>query len=202
MKPKFEPQKPFDDTQDRHHRRSIRLPGYDYSQAGAYYVTIVTHHRDPLFGGIRDGKMHLNDLGMTADECWRAIPEHFPFVELGAYVVMPNHVHGIIVIRADDSSSARRGTIYRAPTIHTPTMRAPTEKFGKPVKGSLPTIIRTYKAAVTRRIGRELNATGIWQRNYYEHIIRDEEDLQRITDYIEMNPSRWDEDEENPRNNT
>jgi putative transposase len=196
----------------RHHRKSIRIKEFDYTQAGAYFVTIVTYQRDCLFGKIENGIMVLNDFGKIADECWRAIPEHFPFIELGAYVVMPNHVHGVIVIRADESASddvvaqpvgaARtindgggaddgRGAIYRAPTDH-------IEQFGKPIKGSLPTIVRTYKAAVTRRIGREHNATGIWQRNYYEHIIRDEKDLQRITDYIEANPSRWDEDDENP----
>ena len=125
-KSKFDPKK--------HYRRSIRLPEYDYSQSGTYYVTIVTHYRDLLFGEIVNKEMILNELGKIADECWRAIPEHFTFVELDAYVIMPNHVHGIIVIR-DDS----RGTIYRAPTM---------EKFGKPIEGSLPTIVRTYKAAV------------------------------------------------------
>ena len=123
----------------KHHRKSIRLPGYDYSQAGGYYVTIVTHQRNCLFGEVVNGEMVLNDFGKIADECWRAIPDHFPVVELGAYVVMPNHVHGIIVI------TNGRGTIYRAPT---------QEQFQKPVAGSIPTIIRTFKAAVTRRIGR------------------------------------------------
>jgi putative transposase len=177
-----------------HHRKSIRLPGYDYSQAGAYYVTIVTHHRDCLFGEIVNKEMILNDLGKITDECWRAIPEHFPFVEFGMHVVMPNHMHGIIVInddnRADTNTSARRGAIYRAPTI---------EQLGKPTVGSLPTIVRSYKAAVTRLIGRKHNTTGIWQRNYYEHIIRDEKDLQNKTDYIEANPMLWDEDENNPQ---
>ena len=101
---------------------------------------------------------------------------------------MPNHVHGIIVIRADDSSSARRGTIYRAPT----------EKFGKPVVGSIPTIVRTFKSAVTRRLGREFNITNIWQRNFYEHVIRYQEDWERIHDYIESNPAMWENDDENP----
>lgn len=189
--PKFDPQK--------HHRKSIRLKGYDYSQAGAYFATIVTNHRDSLFGEVINKEMILNDFGKIADECWSAIPEHFPNVELGAYVVMPNHVHGIIVIRNDESPShlgiiddVGRGAIYRAPTV---------ERFGKPTIRSLPTIVRTYKAAVTRRIGREHNATGIWQRNYYEHIIRDEKDLQNKTDYIEANPSLWDEDDNNPHNN-
>ena len=168
----------------KHHRKSIRLSGYDYSQAGAYYVTIVTDQRDCLFGEVVNGEMVLNDFGKIADECWRAIPDHFPLVELGAYVVMPNHVHGIIVI------TNGRGTIYRAPT---------QEQFQKPVVGSIPTIIRTFKAAVTRRIGREHNATGIWQRNYYEHIIRNDKDLQNKTDYIQANPMLWDEDENNPQ---
>ena len=91
-----------------HHRRSIRLQGYDYTQAGAYFVTMVTYHRDCLFGKIENEIMALNDFGKIADECWRAIPEHFPSVELGAYVIMPKHVHGIIVIR-----DTGRGAIYR-----------------------------------------------------------------------------------------
>jgi REP element-mobilizing transposase RayT len=176
-KSKFDPQK--------HHRKSIRLQGYDYSQAGAYYVTIVTYQCDCLFGEVVNGEMVLNEYGKVADECWRAISEHFPFVELGAYVIMPNHAHGIIVI------TNGRGAIYRAPT---------QEQFQKPVAGSIPTIVRTFKAAVTRRIGREHNATGIWQRNYYEHIIRDEKDLKNKTDYIEANPMLWDQDDDNPSN--
>jgi REP element-mobilizing transposase RayT len=94
---KFDPQK--------HRRRSIRIKEYDYTQMGAYFVTIVTYRRDCLFGKIENGIMALNDFGKIADECWRAIPEHFPFVELGAHVIMPNHAHGVIGIRADESAS-------------------------------------------------------------------------------------------------
>lgn len=101
---KFDPQK--------HHRRSIRLKQYDYAQPGGYFVTIVTYQRDCLFGEIVNEEMQLNELGCIADECWRAIPDHFHDVELGAYVIMPNHMHGIIVIRADANASARRGTIH------------------------------------------------------------------------------------------
>ncbi len=174
----------------KHHRHSIRLPNYDYSQPGAYFVTVVTYQRILLFGNIVNQEMRLNDFGKVADECWSAIPDHFPNAELGAYVVMPNHMHGIISINdpADADICACRGTIYRAPT----------ENFGKPVVGSIPTIIRAYKAAVTRRIGREFNVTGIWQRNYYEHIIRNGRDLQNKTDYIEANPRLWEKDDENP----
>jgi len=130
-------------------------------------------------------EMVLNDFGRIVDVCWRAIPEHFPNVELGAHVVMPNHFHGIIIIHGG------RGTIYRAPT---------QEQFQKPVAGSIPTIIRTFKSAVTRNIARQHNATGIWQRNYYEHVIRDDKDLQDKTDYINANPPLWDRDDENPFN--
>jgi putative transposase len=181
---KFDPQK--------HHRRSIRLKEYDYTQPGGYFITIVAYQRDCLFGEIVNGEMRLKDLGKIADECWRSIPNHFPNVELGAYVIMPNHVHGILVINdpagIDSIPSERRGTIYRAPT----------EQFQKPVPGSMPTIVRTFKAAVTRRSGREHNATGIWQRNYYEHVIRNHEEWDRIHRYIEANPSMWTEDDENP----
>jgi putative transposase len=96
-RPKFDPQ--------RHHRRSIRLGGYDYSRAGAYFVTIVTYRRERLFGEVVNGDMGLNELGIIADECWRAIPEHFPHVDLGAHIVMPNHVHGIIVVTGMDTIS-------------------------------------------------------------------------------------------------
>jgi REP element-mobilizing transposase RayT len=181
-KSKFDPQK--------HHRRSIRLKGYDYSSEGAYFVTIVTYHRDLLFGRIMNGEMSLNSLGKIADECWRAIPDHFPFVELGAYVIMPNHVHGIISITNDGTGAA---------------MLRPEDGEEDPHKinvkpGSLGAIMRSYKSAVSYRANKEHNATGIWQRNYYEHIIRDENALQRITDYIEANSSRWNEDNDNPLN--
>jgi REP element-mobilizing transposase RayT len=184
------------------------------SQAGAYFVTIVTYRRDSLFGKIEngitpyEGNVVLNDFGKIADECWRAIPEHFPFVELGAHVIMPNHGHGVIVIRADGSEShfeipddGRRGAAH-CPLVG---MLRPYDNTTNPHKinvkpGSLGAIVRSYKSAVSYRIHKERNATGIWQRNYYEHIIRDEKDLQRITDYIEANPLRWDEDDENPVN--
>jgi putative transposase len=173
----------------RYHRRSIRLKEYDYAQPGAYFITIVTQGRKFLFGEIANQEMRSNDYGRVADEGWHAIPEHFRNVELGAYVIMPNHVHGIVLIN-DRNDDAGTGTIYRART----------EQFQKPVVGSIPTIVRTFKAAVTRRLGREFNMTNIWQRNYYEHVIRDEKEWDRIHRYIESNPSKWAEDHENPTN--
>src|SRR5215216_710218 len=122
---------------DIHHRRSIRLHGYDYTRAGAYFVTACTYARECLFGQIAGGEMRLNAYGEIALECWLAIPEHCPHVDLDAFLVMPNHVHGILVLV--DAAIGRS---------HAPAR----ERFGKPVSGSLPTIMRLYKAAVTRRI--------------------------------------------------
>ena len=188
--------------QEQSGRRSVRLKAYDYSQVGGYYVTIVTLWRDCLFGEVVDGGMQVNVLGKIVKECWSDIPIHFPNVTTDVFVVMPNHVHGILCIHEKDrvatssfpsvvGARTRRGTIYRAPTK--------TEQFGKPTVGSLPTIVRTFKGSVTRRAGRELNTGNIWQRNYYEHIVRDQSDYERIAGYILDNPLNWDKDEENPK---
>ncbi|MDO9301430.1 MAG: hypothetical protein Q7T89_08600 [Anaerolineales bacterium] len=178
---KFDPKK--------HRRKSIRLQGYDYSQEGAYFVTIVTYQRDCLFGEIVNEIMVLNDFGRIVDECWRAIPEHFPFVELGAYVIMPNHAHGIIVIHNIDGRGAAMLRPYDGNTN-------PHKINVKP--GSLGAIVRSFKSAVSYRINKEHNATGIWQRNYYERIIRNEREMDNIWRYIESNPAQWDKDGENP----
>ena len=174
-----------------HHRKSIRLKGYDYSQAGAYFVTMVTYHRNCLFGKIENGEMVLNDLGKIADECWRAISEHFPFVELGAHIIMPNHAHGVIVINDMGDSTGRGAAMLRPYNDNT------THKINvKP--GSLGAIVRSYKSAVSYRINKEHNATSIWQRNYHEHIISSEREMDNIWCYIESNPAQWDDDQENP----
>jgi len=166
-----------------HNRRSIRLTHYDYTQAGTYFVTICTHERSCTLGTIADEEMILSAWGNVAQSCWDAIPSHFPIVELDAFVVMPNHVHGIIVIVDVD----RRGMIYHAPT---------TREFSKPIASSLSTIVGTFKAAVTRHIRRLPNPPDHppWQRNYYEHIVRDDDDLSRIRQYIEHNVAKWQED--------
>ncbi len=185
-----------------HHRRSIRIPNYDYTQAGAYYITIVTHNRELLFGEVVDGEMKLSNLGQIAQREWERLPKRFKQIELGAFVIMPDHVHGIIIIRygRGTADSAR----YDDPQV---PRRAPTggdtaERFGKPVSGSIPTIIRSYKAAVALRANyvRSDDSTPVWQRNYYEHIIRDERDMQAKWDYIESNPANWENDNENPNN--
>jgi putative transposase len=176
-------------------RKSIRLKGYDYTQPGGYFVTAVTFRRECLFGEILNEKMILNRYGKIVDECWQAIPAHFLNVELGAYVVMPNHVHGIIVICENETipPATVGATHWVAPTKITPTHR-PTG----PRKGSLGAIIGAFKMAATRQIMSKLDGANIWQRGYYEHIVRDEMDANRIHAYIEANPANWAEDDENP----
>lgn len=179
-----------------HHRRSIRLKDYDYRQAGAYFVTICTHGRKCVLASVAAGAMVLSPMGRIVRACWDEIPVHFLHVELDAFVIMPNHVHGIIVIVDDGWGDGRgdgRGTACRAPT---PT----AESFGKPVPGSLPTIIRSFKSAATHLINRHRGTPGapVWQGNYYEHVIRDERGLARIREYMAANPARWALDGENP----
>ena len=141
-----------------------------------------------MFGGIVDGEMILNDLGIIVYECIANIPNHFHDMEIDKLVIMPNHVHMIITIRSNYENG--RGTACRAST---------TEKFGTPVIRSIPTIIRSFKSAVTKQINTLHHTPGqsIWQRGYYEHIIRDERELNRIRRYIINNPAKWEYDREN-----
>ena len=167
-------------------RRSIRLPGYDYTQAGAYFVTLCTQRRECLFGDIVNGEMVMNDAGRLVGKCWSDIPIHFLRVELDEFVIMPNHVHGIVVI------TTGTGTACRAHTT--------IERFGRPVAGSIPTIMRSFKSAVTKRINEMRNNPGnkLWQRNYFEYVVRDDDVLLKIREYISNNPLKWEFDKENP----
>jgi len=184
---KFDPQKhhrPFDYAQGR---RSIRLKGYDYSLAGAYFVTIVAWRREMLFGDVVDGKtpqggaVVLNEFGQIVREEWEQTAVVRPNVELGEYVIMPNHVHGMLIFVDDGVGATRRV----APVLQ---------------PNSLGAVLGQFKSIVTKRINRLQNVAGrpVWQRNYYEHIIRDEREWENIHRYIESNPSMWAEDEENP----
>jgi REP element-mobilizing transposase RayT len=157
----------------KHHRRSIRLKGYDYTQAGAYFVTFCAWQHECLFGEIVDGEMHLNDYGRVVEEEWLRTAEVRPNVDLDAFVIMPNHIHGIIVICIDPVGASRR----LAPT-NTPT---------RLVAGSLGAIIGQIKSVTTKRINvlRSMPGQAVWQRNYYERIIRSEAALDNIRQYIE-----------------
>jgi putative transposase len=164
-------------------RRSIRLKGYDYSQDGGYFVTVCAYGRECLFGQIENGQMQLNEYGEIVTDIWRNIPEHYQFVQLDEFVVMPNHIHGIIII-------SKVGAGFKP---------APTSEVKY---HGLSEIVRAIKTFSARKINILRNTIGlpVWQRNYYEHIIRDEDNLNRIREYIVTNPVRWHEDENNPAN--
>jgi REP element-mobilizing transposase RayT len=184
---------PFD--RHKHHRRSIRLPGYDYSSAGAYFVTLCTYGRDCLFGAVDGGTVRLNDYGLVARDEWLRTGEVRAEIELDAFVVMPNHIHGIVLI-TDDVGAKTVGAPAAGATGVGATGRSPLRPRG-PAKRSLASFICGYKPAVTRRINLLRNTPGarVWQRNYYERIIRDDDEAWRARAYINENPARWAEDD-------
>jgi putative transposase len=177
-------------NQNIHRRRSIRLQDFDYAQTGAYFVTICTRERACLFGEVVGGDMRLNDAGKIAEACWLAIPTHFPSVHLETIVVMPNHVHGIVVI-ADRVVGTKNFSPLRDKTATTCNpIRSPSKTIGS--------IVRGFKIGVTKWFRENEHAGKVWQRNYYEHVIRNDESLSRIRQYIQENPTRWAFDRENP----
>ncbi len=167
-------------------RKSIRLKGYDYSSPGAYFITICTDNHKYLFGDIVDGEMNLNKTGQIVHSEWFKTETIRLNISLDAFVIMPNHVHGIIIIKNDMSvlhpDTMNQGTMHCAP--------ATIEKFGKPTSNTIPTIIRGFKSAVTNRLNRKNNTPGLklWQRNYWEHIIRNDKSMNKLRDYIATNP--------------
>jgi REP element-mobilizing transposase RayT len=255
--------------QQNHQRRSIRLKGYDYASPGAYFVTIVTHGRECLLGEVRNGEVELLKAGQITEQQWRGIPGHFSNVELGAFVMMPNHVHGVIILHdvpcrgvvstpgiatSDKTMSdiatgqgdgtprlggetprlggetpplrqlddnARRGVvstpnigtpgILSTPGLSTPDVSTSTGDGTPPLRqlgGETPPLPRPtlgqvvayFKYQSTKQVNLIWDSAGIplWQRNYYEHIIRNEEEHNRIHLYIESNPANWQDDDENP----
>ena len=227
----------------KHHRRSIRLKGYDYARAGAYFLTIVTQHRECRFGEIVNGEMRLNEAGRMAEKWWLELNHKFPTVDADEYVVMPNHFHGVVVLGAHDEPGARdEPGAHDQPGAHvgaplpddvtdmvdvgadlrvSPNPRDNPTPHGNPaahdengdahvgrdahVGAPLPTIVQWFKTMTTNEYIRGVKQLGwppfpgkLWQRNYYEHIIRDETALDRIRQYIANNPARWLNDAENP----
>lgn len=171
---------------DIHHRRSIRLSGYDYTQSGAYFVTICVDKRVCVFGALADGSLELNDAGRIARNTLSELPSRFSQISLDSFIVMPNHIHGIIFV----------GAQFIAPSDSLPHSREEAGAMNHaPTLGE---IIRAYKAVSARAIRCGGYVDFKWQRNYYEHIIRDEDSLNRIRQYILDNPIRWDSDRENP----
>jgi len=173
---------------EQHNRHSIRLRGRDYAQAGLYYITICSAEKQHIFGEVVQGEMQLSALGEMVRECWHAIPVHFKTVRVRKLVIMPNHLHGILEIMPCEDyyeirADAERWRAQRL--LREPLHIAPLRESQKRLP-ALADIIRIFKAAATRRAGRQ-----IWQRNYYEHIIRSDKKLTSIMEYIENNPAVW-----------
>ena len=167
-----------------HNRQSLRWPGCDYSQKGAYVVTICTQKRRCLFGSVEDEKTILNGLGETVFSVWLELANRFPGIILDKLVVMPNHVHGILFLSGAASS-------------------APTENNDKKDRSyTLGEVIRAFKSISAIQVNRQLGVKDqpLWQRNYYDHVIRDQDDLNRVRQYVLDNPINWEQDKNNPKN--
>lgn len=184
---------------DIHHRRSIRLKEYDYSRIGAYFVTVCTWQRECLFGeicvpvgaGSKPARecdqpgMVMNEFGELVDFTWHDLPGHNRNICLDAFMIMPNHIHGIVVIEGQggaDGAGLERAGLEPAPTLSE--------------------IVRQFKTFSSKRINKLRRNPGcpVWQRNYHERVIRDEKELSAIREYIENNPRKWDLDKNNPKN--
>ena len=192
---KYDPQK--------HNRRSFRLQGYDYGQPGAYFITIVAQARECLFGEIHAEEMILNDAGKMVIRVWETMPMRFLHIELGAAAVMPNHFHGIVVIHESVGPTLSISHDLISECVITQN-RAGTSPA--PTRPTLGEIIGTFKSLTTHEYIKGVETLGwppfnkhIWQRNYYEHVIRDAENWNKIHLYIKANPAQWGKDEENPR---
>jgi putative transposase len=176
--------------------KTIRLPDYDYSQPGAYFVTICTRERACIFGDIANGEMYLNELGRIIWNIWQSLPARYPQINLGPAVVMPNHFHGIVeivhfvaAIHELPLQNAQFLLHQSVPDSNDPIQRR---------KMLLPKVMGYFKMNSARDINQLLNTPGtpVWQRDYYERIIRDEQEYTRIARYIENNPLHWMMDEE------
>ena len=182
---------------DVHRRRSIRLQGYDYSCSGAYFVTMCTENRECLFGEIVADEMRLNDAGQMVQMVWEQLPDHYPGVDVDGFVVMPNHIHGIIVLAGDPVGATLCGPPGQA--------RGQGQARGPaPTRMSLPDVVQRFKSFTTTLCRRGVKERGwppfpgrFWQRNYYEHIVRNDDELNCIRAYIQMNPARWAWDRQN-----
>ena len=159
----------------RHARRSIRLPSYDYSRAGAYFVTLCIQGRECLLGEVVNEGVELSDMGHFVKEAWEGLAMQYSYVELDEYVVMPNHLHGVIVISSETPSVTERKSLGR--------------------------VIGAFKTISTKQINsmRSISGQSIWQRSYYEHIIRNDGELNRVREYVMNNPMQWHLDTENPK---
>jgi putative transposase len=179
------------------------MASYDYSGAGAYFLTICAHLRACIFGRVVGGLVRLNDLGRMVHDIWTELPQRYPGVLLDAFVVMPNHIHGIVWLTCADGEHPEPAT----GSVWEPTATRDAEPMSAPGHPAvaLPEVVRRFKTLTTMRYRTELReseaiegAARLWQRNYYEHVIRTDAALDRVRQYILDNPAAWDTDDENP----
>jgi REP element-mobilizing transposase RayT len=175
-------------------RRSIRFKDFDYSQTGAYFITICTDNMECLLGNIKSGKVELTNIGEKAQQFWSEIPLHFKNIKLDEYIIMPNHIHGILMIFKNESVGAQ----YIEPHIDN---KLNLHEFQKTVSNSIGSVVRSFKASVTRW-SNENKITFKWQRNFYERVIRNENELDKIREYIYYNPLKryYDKEKNNVEN--
>jgi REP element-mobilizing transposase RayT len=187
-----------------HHRRSTRLLGYDYSQEGMFFITICTHEKQWAFGYIDNAMIYLNETGVIANNCWMEIPNHYPNVVLHDFIVMPDHIHGIIELVNNPGCRENNGLDGHTGMVGVQDFEPLQQQFFEPLQHqcqqheyqkiiprSIGSIIRGYKIGVTKWFRENQKGTRIWQRNYYEHVIRNEDSYQLISQYIINNPGRW-----------
>ena len=184
----------------KYRNKSIRLAGYDYRSEGLYFITICTKDRICYFGEIdSQGKIHLSKEGEIAYNNWKAIPNHFNYIFLGEFVVMPNHIHGILGINHQNHVETLHCNVNQAEENMLDELCQSLQMSNlSPKQGSISTIIRSYKSASTKTIREQTNQEFAWQPRFYDHIIRNQESLINIEGYIINNPLKWAEDEENP----
>ena len=185
---------------DKHHRRSIRLQGYDYSTPGAYFVTICVQHRICLFGAVVNDAIQLNDAGQMIQACWELLPQRFPTLALDAYVVMPNHFHAIAIL-----VEAPLGDVQGVPASSAIATRSASRR-GAEGPLTIGDIIGAFKSITTNEYIRGVQQSGwnpfekrLWQQNYWEHIIRDDSALSSIREYIQTNAAHWMGDQLRPK---
>lgn len=191
-----------------HHRRSIRLKGYDYSSPGAYFITICAHRRECLFGEVTDGVMGLNEYGQIVAARWRWLADQYPYVRLDEWVVMPNHMHGILIVVDDPMGRGGSPSVPAgSPSTSATTSSAPVDP-DIPKRKPLDQLIGAFKTVSAKYINLSRHTPGlpVWQRNYYahaysmHHIIRNDDELNAIRRYIHTNPPKWTLDRDNLRN--
>jgi putative transposase len=174
---------------------STRLQTWDYSKNGAYFITICTQNREHFFGNIQNGMMQLSEIGKLAERYWLEIPEHFPFVELGNFVVMPNHFHGILIINKIDDLSLSESVETRQCLVSTikSNRTIGSSRFQNQGKNTISSIVGSYKSIVTK-MSRQTHSNFAWQSRFHDNIIRNSKSFENIQNYIFENPLNWKND--------